>query len=93
VLVLRRDEGSWTNLEISAARLKELAEHGEAVRLRFRVYDIRDYYDERKQKWVRKVNLAFEDPEENFDIQRPERRSTPLLKDKSLDKENSSARQ
>jgi hypothetical protein len=88
MLVLRRDEGSWTNLEISAERLKELA-----VRLRFRVYDIRDYYDGRKQKWVQKVNLAFEDPDENFDIQRPERRSTPLLKDKFLNKENSSARQ
>lgn len=77
MLVLRRDEGSWTNLEISVERLKELAERGEAVRLRFRVYDIRDYYDKQKQKWVQKVNLAFEDPEENFDIQRPERKVSP----------------
>ena len=62
MLVLRRKEGQW--IEVT---------HRSGEVLRFRVYDVSG-----ESGAPGRVNLAFDDPDRNFAIQRPERAERAL---------------
>lgn len=59
MLVLKRKEGDWTDVTHAAT--------GQV--LRFRVYNI---IADRAGGRYNRVNVAFDDPERNFEIRRPE---------------------
>lgn len=62
MLVLKRKEGQWIEIRCNCGCEKML---------RFRVYDI-------CSNPQGKANLAFDDPERNFKIDRPERCHKPV---------------
>lgn len=63
MLVLNRKNGMWTSVKVSRENLQKLLQSNQEPELRFRVYNID----------TGKVNIAFEDPDRNFEIQRCER--------------------
>jgi hypothetical protein len=60
MLVLKRKEGQWVEI---------IHRSGDVMRIR--VYDIQSARDGTPNR----ANLAFEDPERNFEIRRPERKT------------------
>lgn len=65
MLVLKRRNGQWLNVRINLETLKRLVEEGREPELRFRVYNISEN--------PARVDIAFDDAERNFEIERPER--------------------
>ena len=65
MLVVKRSEGQWT----------EVTHKASGVSFKFRVYDIKQGSCESGNR-PGTVNIAFEDDEENYYFNRPERKET-----------------
>jgi hypothetical protein len=68
MLVLKRRSGQWVEITVNEETLKEVLNRGGEAKLRFRVYNIVG-----KEEGTPRVDIAFEDQDRIYEIQRPER--------------------
>jgi hypothetical protein len=67
MLVLSRKLDSFTHITLTQETMRRLLKEGKDAKMRFRIYTPRRNH--RKNT----VDVAFEDPQHNFYIERPER--------------------